>query len=366
MTADNHDNLPSAIRQSSAPQSIFTNTPGLADQAMSTAGAILNGNMSPFIHPSTQWFGAGGGADVTEVQPGSCDFFKHLSSDYTPSTQLHAPEVRVHLPDRRKEATSQWPESSQEKMPLFVLPCLDLTTARPKNDWLPDSSVTPFEGVSRMRFVFPDLPGRRGRMFSLYPGDYLPFVNRPNNGLDGDSTSSVSVTSPEYAHVHFVFPEPLCRVQIPTHESNSPSGCSDISPKLLTQTGFTTNRSVLLPGEVSRKFITIRDSLTHSDTFTSNLEELTDRGNYEGCTRASLKRKSNQGAGKNSVDLQKKRRLAANARERKRMYSLNAAFEKLRSVVPSLGDNQQLSKYETLQMAQSYITALQELLDKEK
>lgn len=121
-----------------------------------------------------------------------------------------------------------------------------------------------------------------------------------------------------------------------------------------------------MPGEISRKFITIRDSLTHGDTFASNLEELTDRGNYEGCTRAGLKRKSNQGAGKNSVDLQKKRRLAANARERKRMYSLNAAFEKLRSVVPSLGDNQQLSKYETLQMAQSYITALQELLDKEK
>ncbi|XP_064459161.1 neurogenic differentiation factor 2-like [Ornithodoros turicata] len=58
----------------------------------------------------------------------------------------------------------------------------------------------------------------------------------------------------------------------------------------------------------------------------------------------------------------KKRRLAANARERRRMNSLNVAFDKLREVVPSLGNDRKLSKYETLQMAQSYINALSELL----
>jgi len=59
----------------------------------------------------------------------------------------------------------------------------------------------------------------------------------------------------------------------------------------------------------------------------------------------------------------KKRRLAANARERRRMESLNVAFDKLRTVLPSIGKDQQLSKYETLQMAQSYINALCDLLD---
>lgn len=58
----------------------------------------------------------------------------------------------------------------------------------------------------------------------------------------------------------------------------------------------------------------------------------------------------------------KKRRLAANARERRRMNNLNSAFDRLREVVPALGNDRQLSKYETLQMAQSYITALWELL----
>lgn len=58
----------------------------------------------------------------------------------------------------------------------------------------------------------------------------------------------------------------------------------------------------------------------------------------------------------------KYRRLIANERERKRMHGLNVAFENLRSVLPSLGSNKQFSKYETLQMAKSYIAALRDIL----
>lgn len=61
-------------------------------------------------------------------------------------------------------------------------------------------------------------------------------------------------------------------------------------------------------------------------------------------------------------DTIKRRRLAANARERRRMNGLNEAFDKLRRVVPGLSNDQKLSKYETLQMAQSYISALVDLL----
>ncbi|XP_075466294.1 transcription factor ATOH7 [Ascaphus truei] len=57
-----------------------------------------------------------------------------------------------------------------------------------------------------------------------------------------------------------------------------------------------------------------------------------------------------------------KRRLAANARERRRMQGLNTAFDSLRKVVPQWGEDKQLSKYETLQMALSYIMALNRIL----
>ncbi|KAH8401305.1 hypothetical protein KR009_004456 [Drosophila setifemur] len=63
-----------------------------------------------------------------------------------------------------------------------------------------------------------------------------------------------------------------------------------------------------------------------------------------------------------SPTVQKRRRQAANARERKRMNGLNEAFDRLREVVPAPSIDQKLSKFETLQMAQSYILALCDML----
>ncbi|CAF1046019.1 unnamed protein product [Rotaria sp. Silwood1] len=64
------------------------------------------------------------------------------------------------------------------------------------------------------------------------------------------------------------------------------------------------------------------------------------------------------------LQIEKTRRIAANARERRRMNGLNSAFDRLRTVLPSSMFQQQrrFSKYETLQMAQSYIAALQSIL----
>ncbi|XP_023166164.2 protein atonal [Drosophila hydei] len=75
-------------------------------------------------------------------------------------------------------------------------------------------------------------------------------------------------------------------------------------------------------------------------------------------TGAGKKRRNKQ----ISPVVKRKRRLAANARERRRMQSLNQAFDRLRQYLPCLGNDRQLSKHETLQMAQTYITALGDLL----
>lgn len=77
----------------------------------------------------------------------------------------------------------------------------------------------------------------------------------------------------------------------------------------------------------------------------------------------SDKKAALEGGGKVShFGPQKHRRVAANARERRRMHGLNKAFDELRSVIPSLENERKLSKYDTLQMAQIYITELSELL----
>lgn len=104
----------------------------------------------------------------------------------------------------------------------------------------------------------------------------------------------------------------------------------------------------------------VSDDLSSCDDFLFDDIEDDDDGSSEktasGVTMTKRRRKQI------SPVVKKKRRLAANARERRRMQNLNQAFDRLRQYLPSLGNDRQLSKHETLQMAQTYITALYDLL----
>ncbi|XP_059472482.1 protein atonal-like [Neocloeon triangulifer] len=108
-----------------------------------------------------------------------------------------------------------------------------------------------------------------------------------------------------------------------------------------------------------RHFLNQQDSLASNESFISD-----DSQNLSDPVKKSGRRRSSGSLKKRSTNpvVVKKRRLAANARERRRMLNLNTAFDRLRTVLPGLGSEKQLSKYETLQMAQSYIAALDELL----
>ena len=60
-----------------------------------------------------------------------------------------------------------------------------------------------------------------------------------------------------------------------------------------------------------------------------------------------------------------KRRLAANARERKRADKINSAYGRLRQVLPGFQDRE-ISKFEALQLAQDYIKHLAQILKDDK
>ncbi|XP_058810462.1 pancreas transcription factor 1 subunit alpha-like isoform X2 [Phymastichus coffea] len=55
-------------------------------------------------------------------------------------------------------------------------------------------------------------------------------------------------------------------------------------------------------------------------------------------------------------------RRAANIRERRRMFNLNEAFDKLRRKVPTFAYEKRLSRIETLRLAITYIAFMSELL----
>lgn len=56
-------------------------------------------------------------------------------------------------------------------------------------------------------------------------------------------------------------------------------------------------------------------------------------------------------------------RQAANVRERKRMFSLNEAFDALRRKVPTFAYEKRLSRIETLRLAIVYIAFMKDLLE---
>lgn len=58
-----------------------------------------------------------------------------------------------------------------------------------------------------------------------------------------------------------------------------------------------------------------------------------------------------------------RQRQAANVRERKRMFSLNEAFDQLRKKVPTFAYEKRLSRIETLRLAIVYIAFMGELLE---
>ncbi|XP_076032238.1 atonal bHLH transcription factor 8-like protein net [Oratosquilla oratoria] len=64
---------------------------------------------------------------------------------------------------------------------------------------------------------------------------------------------------------------------------------------------------------------------------------------------------------RNYKNMTRERRIEANARERTRVHTISAAFEKLRQSVPSYSHNQKLSKLSILRIACSYILSLSRL-----
>ncbi|KAH3721626.1 hypothetical protein DPMN_064562 [Dreissena polymorpha] len=94
------------------------------------------------------------------------------------------------------------------------------------------------------------------------------------------------------------------------------------------------------------------DSVYTSNVFPNNTQYSYNQTKYGKCRR---KRKKD-------VHFQLQQRHAANQRERRRMQSINDAFEGLRAHIPTLPYEKRLSKVDTLRLAIGYIGFLAEML----
>lgn len=198
---------------------------------------------------------------------------------------------------------------------------------------------------------------------------FLPQMRYETSYSDGwhsPSSASLRSTSPEYLSLN----SPVCSGQnIKTEIIIQPTVLLT-NEKPVKKRSYTrkANIKTVLKKEPDFEYGTentttmpMFDDLTSSDLMDSDSTDEVTAYNNEmslGCEVTGKKRRGKQV----SSVVKRKRRLAANARERRRMQNLNSAFDKLRQYLPQLGNDRQLSKHETLQMAQTYITALYDLL----
>lgn len=193
-----------------------------------------------------------------------------------------------------------------------------------------------------------------GAMFSTFSDSMSPFS-------DTCSTVSDQSSSPQHCIQYPTMQFELTNASIIIHprtenSERSASSLDDI---------YNSIRRDQSSSPVTTIFSTSDNDVYQND----NLTELCVQNRNSASTLASLSKSvssSNKRRVRNRGDVsevvRRKRRLAANARERRRMDSLNLAFDRLRSVLPQLRNHEKLSKYDSLQMAQTYISTLCEML----
>lgn len=93
-----------------------------------------------------------------------------------------------------------------------------------------------------------------------------------------------------------------------------------------------------------------RSPSASASTCTSS-DESNSEGDHDGTTTTTTK-----------THHRRQKRIAANSRERKRMHTVNSAFDQLRELVPTYPSNRKLSKIDTLRLACTYINDLTALV----
>lgn len=147
-------------------------------------------------------------------------------------------------------------------------------------------------------------------------------------------------------------PEELRSVATAAHETSSSMALvsgSSRTPSLVDETSSTASSSFISPGTLNLS------------TKTHNSEGTASSSANDG--EKGSRKDASQGAQRNYKNMTRERRIEANARERTRVHTISAAFDKLRHSIPAYSNSQKLSKLSVLRIACSYIMSLSRIAD---
>lgn len=192
--------------------------------------------------------------------------------------------------------------------------------------------------------------------------DLMPYRTAMYSSSTEESSSVFSNSPPYSSSVHSSFNSGCLNgswISRSAHSCNDNNISSNTSGSLLNSSGHSHELALQFHECNADNLYTVEAKADFHDELNSTPK--TKRGRGRGRRKGSTNKATKSVSA--SPTVMKKRRLAANARERRRMNGLNEAFDKLRDVVPPMGDEHKLSKFETLQMAQTYIRALCDMLE---
>lgn len=204
---------------------------------------------------------------------------------------------------------------------------------------------------------------------SKLEADKMSYQNYSNidNLSPPPSNSSISVSSTSSSSNSLFSFSNLLPYQ--THDSSAMLNSDHYNYQSQYETHFTNHCNFKIYGNPNgndvksnnKSMQSSSSKLDFSDLMSDDDEEDDNDESFDS-SKSPRRHSGRRGSGYNSKQSNEQRR-AANMRERRRMQSINDAFEKLRTQLPTLPYEKKISKVDTLKMAIGYINFLTETLN---
>ncbi len=151
-----------------------------------------------------------------------------------------------------------------------------------------------------------------------------------------------------------------------THDSSAMLNSDQYSYQSQYETHFTNHCNYKIYGNSNGNDVKSNNKSMQSSSskldYSDLMSDYEDQDESFDSSKSPRRYSGRRGSGFNSNQTTEQRR-AANMRERRRMQSINDAFEKLRTQLPTLPYEKKISKVDTLKMAIGYINFLTETLN---
>jgi len=278
------------------------------------------------------------------------------SDSHTSERMTSSPQCQMLAPKKRfkQEAMKYFEDAAKETSEKFVATASSTTASNPFRPW--DKDVTSPTLKTTLQTTLPS-PFLYNPLQTFFPPGFFPPILTPPISTAPTLTPVVrpKTESPETLKSETKRPSPVRD----SSDGRSPQFDAETRQVLSRLYPFLVQRDDSFPPEEPEQeeplaLVKRNRSEDDEDVF---LKEESDSGKDPFSSSGAAAGKSKQ---RNYKNMTRERRIEANARERQRVHTITAAFDRLQGVIPTSDDSSgsKLSKLSIIKIATSYIMVL--------